>query len=81
MFSCEFGEISKNTLFTGHLWATVSEVVFNRIPNMLKFWNPGIAWSVAVSVGFLFLYKHFSIYLIFYLSLPNRMLCFDFILP
>ena len=23
-FSCEFCEISKNTFFTGHLWATVS---------------------------------------------------------
>ena len=24
MFSCEFCEISKNTFFTGHLWATDS---------------------------------------------------------
>ena len=24
MFSCEFGEISKNTFFTEHLWATAS---------------------------------------------------------
>ena len=26
MFSCEFWEISKNTFFTEHLWATASEV-------------------------------------------------------
>ena len=25
MFSCEFSEISKNTLFTEHLWATASD--------------------------------------------------------
>ena len=24
VFSCEFGEISKNTFFTEHLWATAS---------------------------------------------------------
>ena len=25
VFSCEFSEISKNTFFTNHLWATASE--------------------------------------------------------
>ena len=25
VFSCEFSKISKNTFFTEHLWATVSE--------------------------------------------------------
>ena len=27
MFSCEFGEISKNTFFTEHLWSTAPEAV------------------------------------------------------
>ena len=26
VFSCEFGEISKNTFFTEHLWATASKL-------------------------------------------------------
>ena len=27
MFSCEFGEISKNTFFTEYIWTTASEIV------------------------------------------------------
>ena len=33
VFSCEFGEISKNTFFTEHLWATAS------ILKSLKLWQ------------------------------------------
>ena len=31
MFSCEFSEISKNTFFTEHLWATTFESLFTTI--------------------------------------------------
>ena len=31
VFSCEFCEISKNTFFTEHLWATASALKFDRL--------------------------------------------------
>ena len=31
VFSCEFREISKNTFFTEHLWATASGIRFQKI--------------------------------------------------
>ena len=31
VFSCEFSEISKNTFFTEHIWATASSVILKRI--------------------------------------------------
>ena len=33
VFSCEFWEISKNTFFTEHLWATASEGQQNKLNN------------------------------------------------
>ena len=33
VFSCEFCEISKNTFFTGHLWATASVICYFAFTN------------------------------------------------
>ena len=41
VFSCEFCEISKNTFFTEHVWATASILITinfpNRIPSNLMY--------------------------------------------
>ena len=47
VFSCEFCEISKNTFFTEHLWATASEkkekrcylrkIIFKTVGNIAEF--------------------------------------------
>ena len=34
MFSCEFGEISKNTFLTEHLWATASQATPKKHLNL-----------------------------------------------
>ena len=36
VFSCEFCEISKNTFFTEHLWATASDHALNNFPTKLS---------------------------------------------
>ena len=40
VFSCEFSEISKNTFFTEHLWATASEINSWFLPHTLVVFAP-----------------------------------------
>ena len=44
VFSCDFCEISKNTFFSEHLWATVS-VLYRNYPNLVHTWFQIISGS------------------------------------